>query len=156
MNLEKLKKLLLGFLFILVQILLFRHLELFGLQPDIVLLYLLWLIMREDRTSAILMAAALGFVQDALLDIWGLNMFAKTAITFFAYRFIPKTDDYQLLIWQAFLLIFIVALFHNIILVGLSFFIEIYTGEYSFWRIVVGNTFYTSILGIILYLFRSR
>ncbi len=150
---EKVKAFLLGLLVILIQILLFRNLKLFGLEPDVVLLYILWLVMRQDRTTAILIAAGLGFVEDALLDLWGLNMFAKTAITFFSYRFIPKVHDYQLLMGQAFLLILSVALFHNIILISLSFFIEAYTAEHSFWLLIFGNTVYTALVGMILYLF---
>jgi rod shape-determining protein MreD len=155
MNLDKIKEFLFGFLILLAQIILFRHLTFIGSQPDLVLLFTIWLMTREDRTSVILIAAGLAFLQDAFLDLWGLNMFAKTAIAFFAYRFVPKVEEHRLLIWQAFTLIFVIALFHNLIFVGFSFFIEVYTGEYSFWSLLFGNTLYTTVVGTLIYLFRS-
>lgn len=155
MNLDKLKVLLSGFLILLAQIVLFRHLTFLDSTPDVILLFSIWLMTREDRTTVILVTAALAFLQDAFLDLWGINMFAKTAIAFFAYRFVPKVHEHRLLIWQAFLLLFLVALFHNSILVGLSFFVEAYTGEYSFWSLTFGSTIYTAVVGTLFYLFRS-
>jgi rod shape-determining protein MreD len=67
---------------VLLQVFFFQHLSIFSVQPDIVLIFLLWYMTKSTRTAAILMAAFVGFSQDALLDLWGLNMFAKTLLVF--------------------------------------------------------------------------
>lgn len=155
MNPERLKNFGLGFLFLLVQLVLFRHLKIYQVQPDLVLIFLIWYAARQDRTSAILMAAGLGFFQDALLDLWGLNMFSKTLLIFISYNFIPKKSK-QLLIGQVFLTILIASLLHNIIFLGLNAIIQNYTAELFFWRHLFGNSLYTAVIAGVIYLFRSR
>ena len=155
MNPERLKNFGLGFLFLLVQLVLFRHLKIYQVQPDLVLIFLIWYTARQDRTSAILMAAGLGFFQDALLDLWGLNMFSKTLLIFISYNFIPKKSK-QLLIGQVFLTILIAGLLHNIIFLGLNAIIQNYTAELFFWRHLFGNSLYTAVIAGVIYLFRSR
>lgn len=155
MNPERLKNFGLGFLFLLVQLVLFRHLKIYQVQPDLVLIFLIWYAARQDRTSAILMAAGLGFFQDALLDLWGLNMFSKTLLIFISYNFIPKKSK-QLLIGQVFLTILIASLLHNIIFLGLNAIIQNYTAELFFWRHLIGNSLYTAVIAGVIYLFRSR
>ena len=155
MNPDRLKDIGLGILFLLVQIMLFRHLKIYQVQPDLVLIFLLWYAARNERTSAILMAAGFGFLQDALLDLWGLNMFAKTLLIFISYNFIPKKSK-QLLIGQVFLTILIASLLHNIIFLGLNAAIENYTAEIFFWRHLFGNSLYTAVIAGVIYLFRSR
>ncbi|WP_138430555.1 rod shape-determining protein MreD [Fodinibius saliphilus] len=156
MNPDRLKKIGLGILFLVIQVALFRHLKIYMVQPDLVLIFLLWYASRQDRTSAIIMAASLGFLQDALLDLWGLNMFAKTLLIFISYNFIPKNTQKQLLIGQAFLTILIGALVHNIIFLGLNWVIVNYTAEIFFWRHLIGNSSYTALIAAIIYLFRIR
>lgn len=156
MNPHRLKNIGLGILFLLVQILLFRHLKIFQVEPDLVLIFLIWYMARKDRTSAIIMAAGLGFMQDALLDLWGLNMFSKTLLIFVGYNFIPKNANKQLLIGQVFLTVLIASFLHNLIFMGLNAVIEIYTAEIFFWRQLFGNSLYTASIAGILYLFRTR
>lgn len=155
MNLHRLKKIGLGILFLLVQILLFRHLKIFQIQPDLVLIFLTWYMARTNRTSAILMAAGLGLAQDVLLDLWGLNMFSKTLLIFIGYNFIPKNAN-QLLTGQVLLAVFIASFLHNLIFMGLNAIIEIYTAEIFFWRQLIGNSLYTAGIAGILYLFKTR
>lgn len=156
MNPDRLKHIGLGLLFLLVQIVLFRHLKIFQVQPDLVLIFLVWYMARKDRTSAILMAAGLGFMQDALLDLWGLNMFSKTLLTFIGYNFIPKNSQKQLLLGQVFLTVLIACLAHNLIFLGLNTVIKNYTAEIFFWRHLLGNSLYTSVIAGVIYLFRTR
>lgn len=94
----------LGLGFVILQIILFRHLKVYEMQADLVLVFLVWYMMRRDRTSAIIMAATLGFIQDATLDLWGLNMFSKTFIAFVGYSFLPKNSDTRLVLGQVFAL----------------------------------------------------
>lgn len=153
---DRLKNIGLGILFLLVQVVLFRHLKIYQMQPDLVLIFLVWYVARKDRTSAILMAAGLGFIQDALLDLWGLNMFAKTLLIFLSYNFIPKNSNRQLLLGQVFLTILIVSILHNMIFLGLNAVIENYTAEIFFWRHLLGNSLYTALVASTIYLFRTR
>lgn len=141
--------------FVILQIILFRHLKIYDMQADLVLVFLIWYIMRRDRTSVIIMAAVLGFFQDAALDLWGLNMFSKTFIAFVGYNFLPKNSDTRLVLGQVFVMIGIVALVHNLIFLGLSSVVENYSAEFLFWRQLLGNSIYTAIVGSFIQLFRT-
>lgn len=156
MRSERLKDFLIGLGFVAVQLVMFRHLKIFQTQPDLVLIYILWIMARRDRTNTILIAASLGFVQDALLDLWGLNMFAKTVIAFGAYNYIPKSSDIRLLLGQIFLLVLIVSLVHNLIFLALNGLVAGYSGELLFWRKWIGNSLYTATIASVIYLFRSN
>lgn len=155
MNSERIKDYAYGLLFIVLQIVIFRHLKFYNMQADIVLIYVLWIATRRDRTTAIIVAAVLGFLQDAMLDTWGLNLFAKTLLTFAAYNFIPRSSDIRLLTGQIFLSVLIAALFHNIIYLSLGWFIESYTTELFFWRHLIGNSILTALVGSFLYVFKT-
>lgn len=156
MSPDRFKNIGLGIIFLLVQVTLFRHLKIFQVQPDLILIFVIWFMSRKDRTAALLMAAGLGFMQDALLDLWGLNMFSKTLLVFITYNFIPKNTKKQLLIGQVFLTVLIVSLFHNLIFLGLNMLMDIYTAELFFWRHLFGNSLYTALVAGVIYLFRTR
>lgn len=156
MNLTRFKNLGIGFGALLIQIMLFRHLTIMQVHPDLLLIFLVWYMAREKRTAALLMAAGLGFLQDALLDLWGLNMFSKTLLVFISYNFIPKGSKKQLLIGQIVLIIFIVAIIHNLIFLGLNSLIQNYTGEVFFWRHLIGRSFYTAFIAGFIQLFRTH
>lgn len=155
MNTERIKNIGIGVGFLLIQVVLFRHLKIFQLQPDLVLIFLLWYMARKDRTSALLMAAGLGFLQDALLDFWGLNMFAKTLLIFISYNFIPKGSK-KLLIGQVFLAILVASLLHNLIFLGLNALLHNYSAEIFFWRNLFGNSLYTAVIASFIQLFRTN
>lgn len=156
MNTERLKDVGIGLGFVGLQVVMFRHLKIWDMQPDLVLIYVLWLITRRERTECLFMAAGLGFVQDALLDLWGLNMFSKVLLTFVAYHYIPKSRDVRLLLWQIFLTVLIAALVHNIIFLGLSVSVESYSAELLFWRLWIGNAAYTAVIATFIRLFRTK
>ena len=155
MNPERFKNIGIGLGFLLLQILLFRHLKIFQIQPDLVLIFLLWYMGRANRTAALFMAAGFGFLQDALLDLWGLNMFSKTLLTFVGYSFLPKGSKKQLLIGQVFLTVLIACILHNLIFLGLNILIENYTAELFFWRQLFGNSLYTAVVASFIQLFRT-
>lgn len=155
MNAERFKNIGIGLGFLLLQLVIFRHLKIFQVQPDLVLIFLIWYMARADRTSALLMAAGFGFLQDAMLDLWGLNMFSKTLLIFMSYHFIPRGKK-RLLIGQVFLAVLIACLLHNLIFLGLNVLIENYTAEIFFWRQLFGNGLYTAIVASFIQLFRTR
>lgn len=156
MNPERFKNIGTGLLFLLLQIVLFRHLDIYQIQPDLVLIFLVWYMARKDRTAALLMAAGLGFLQDALLDLWGLNMFSKTLLTFIGYNFIPRGSKKRLLVGQVFLTIIIASLLHNLIFLALNSLIENYSAEMFFWRHLFGSSLYTAVIASFIQLFRTR
>jgi rod shape-determining protein MreD len=155
MNLKRIKEFAIGLGFVALQIVLFRHLKIFEMQADIVLIYILWYMTQQDRLMAIIMAATLGLCQDAILDLWGLNMFSKTLIAFAAYNIIPKRKEIRLLLGQVFLTILLLALAHNLVYLGLNSVMEQYTAELMFWRQFIGNSIYTAVVGSFIYLFRT-
>lgn len=155
MNPERFKNFGIGLGLLLIQIMLFRHLKIMQVQPDLILIFLVWYMAGKNRTAALLMAAGLGFLQDAILDLWGLNMFSKTLLVFISYNFIPKGPK-RLLIGQIFLTIFIVAVVHNLIFLGLNALIENYTGEIFFWRHLIGSSIYTAFVASFIQLFRTN
>lgn len=152
---ERLKDFGLGLGFVALQVVLFRHLRVYEMQADLVLIFLIWFMMRRDRTSAIIMAAVLGFIQDAVLDLWGLNMFSKTFIAFAGYNFLPDYSEIHRVLGQIFITVLITALVHNLVFLGLSSVVEIYSAEFLFWRLLAGNSIYTALVATFIQLFRT-
>ena len=155
MNPQTFKRLGAGLVIAILQVVFFRHLKIFGVQPDLILIFLLWYMTKSSRTATILMAALLGFFQDAMLDLWGLHMFTKTLLGFLAHPWISKNMDMRLQLPRVVTVVFIAALAHNLILVLLSFLVQNYTAELLFWRHWIGGALYTSVLAAIIQLFRS-
>lgn len=155
MNPQALKKIGLGIAVVILQLIFFRHLSVYYIQPDVVLLFILWYMTKSSRTGAIMMAAFLGFSQDALLDVWGLNMFAKTLITFIAYASVSKNMDVRMQLPRVLSLVLLTALAHNLIFLLLSSFVEPYSAELLFWRQWIGNSIYTTLVAGIVQLFRN-
>ena len=87
-----LRDLLIGFIVVILQITIFRHLGVFGIQPNITLVLLLVWMVRYNRTKMLFLAFLLGFAQDLLLDWWGLNMFANTLTVMTLHSILPKKE----------------------------------------------------------------
>lgn len=150
------KDFLLGLFFIFLEVVIFQHLTFFGINPDPLLIYLLWLSLKYDRFNIIIFAAVLGFVQDALFDYWGLNMFSKTLLFFMFYKLLNRFSNKRLLIWQVAVIILGVSLIHNIFFLGLSNFSNVYaTGSVPI-LFLFGNSLYTAVLGSMLFIFKGN
>ncbi|MEO1021380.1 MAG: rod shape-determining protein MreD [Bacteroidota bacterium] len=144
-----------GIGFVLAQVLIFQHLTIWGSVPDLVLLFLLWIIPKYKRTSILFFAAGLGLLQDALFDFWGMHMFSKILLCFVSYRFIGSRGESRLLLWQIFLICFVCAAFHNLVFMGLSNFVDAYaTGAFPI-LFLFGNSLYTAILGVLLFIYKG-
>lgn len=156
MSTETFRDFLVGIVFILAEVLIFQHLSFFGAMPDPLLVYLMWLAMKYDRAQLVIFAAILGLTQDALFDFWGLNMFTKTLIFFMIFNFVNRWKEGRLLIWQIFLILFSVAILHNVIFLGLSSFIEAYASGFAPIIFIVGNSLYTALLGAVLFIFKGN
>jgi len=156
MNKQILKQIGFGLGVVILQVIFFRHLKVFNIQPDCVLIFLLWIITKQNRTSAIITAAVLGFTQDAFLDIWGLNMFAKTLLVFIAYNPIVKNMNTRVQLPRTLSIVLLASLAHNLILLTLSSLVANYTAELLFWRKWIGNSMYTTVVAGVVQLFRTK
>lgn len=156
MSTDTYKDILIGFSFIIAEVLVFQHLSFFGATADPLLIFVLWIAMKYDRVKLVLMVAGLSLLQDALFDYWGLNMFSKTLLCFIAFNFLNRRKENRLLIWQIFLVIFIAAIFHNLIFLGLASFIDAYSTGFSPIIFILINSLYTALLGSMLFIFKGN
>jgi rod shape-determining protein MreD len=145
----------LGIVFVILQVVFFRHLMLFGMYPDVVLIFLLWYMKGRTRTAAVLMAFFTGFLQDALLDLWGLNLISKILLAFFAQPFIDENMQGRNEIPRVITVVFLAAVIHNLIFLLLSFAVKEYSAELLFWRHWLGNAVFTAIIAGILQFFKT-
>ncbi len=146
----------LGILFVLSHLLLFQHLKIFNAYADPLLIFLVWLATKRKRTGTILFAAGLGLLQDALFDVWGLYMFAKTLLVFLTYNIINKYAQKNLIAWQVFLIMLVIAVIHNFFFIMLGSLIESYSIGISFFSYMFGNSVFTAVIAALLYVFKEN
>src|SRR5690625_138707 len=91
------RQLILGAIVFLVQWLVLGRLQIFGAYPDIVLLFVAWLGIRNGRLSGSAGGFVLGFLLDAVYQTWGIHMFVKTLVGFLVGLF-PANELETLLI----------------------------------------------------------
>lgn len=155
MNLAFLKDSLWGLFFLLVQVILVRHLRVFNAEANLLWLYLIYLASTRDRTYSIVITALLSFLLDAFLDNWGLFLFANVLVVFLSYSFIPRLNEIKLLSAQVFIALISLSFFTNLIFFGVGNLFSLYDSNVHFWESLIGNSFYTAILGTFLYNFSS-
>ncbi len=151
------RQLILGAIVFLVQWLVLGRLQIFGAYPDIVLLFVAWLGIRNGRLSGSAGGFVLGFLLDAVYQTWGIHMFVKTLVGFLVGLF-PANERETLLIQprQAFLGALVIALVHNGLMVML---LALGTGARNTFMVAalwLGSAFYTAVVGTIVSLFTSR
>ena len=156
MSTDTYKDIIIGFSFVLAEVFVFQHLSFFGATPDPLLIFVLWIAMKYDRVKLVLIVAGLSLLQDALFDFWGLNMFSKTLLCFMVFNFLNQRKENRLLIWQIFLVIFIAAISHNLIFLGLASFVDAYSTNFSPIIFILLNSLYTALLGSILFIFKGN
>src|SRR5690625_7342818 len=81
------RQLILGAIVFLVQWLVLGRLQIFGAYPDIVLLFVAWLGIRNGRLSGSAGGFVLGFLLDAVYQAWGIHMFVQPRVGFFVWVF---------------------------------------------------------------------
>ena len=156
MNSELAKDLANGFFFILLEVIFFQHLSIFGASIDPILFFAIWLVKKYERTKLILFISFLAFFQDAMFDFWGLSIFSKTLTFFVSYNFIKKKTETQLLLWQIFMIISFIAFINNIILYGYGSFFKAYAIDFTSFVMIFGNSIYTALIGALIYIFRVK
>jgi cell shape-determining protein MreD len=144
-----------GMLVLASQIVVFRHLNIYGAEPDVLTLFVIWLMSFNSRTVSLLLTAVFALSQDILLDLWGLNLFAKTLSVLVFYAIIPKEDELRPQVLQVFLTILAVVFFNNAVMLGLSVFSEALTSGSRLFQLLIGNTIFTTVVGTFLYILRN-
>lgn len=144
---------LIGLGFVVLQVVLLRHLQIFGAEPDLILVFLLWLCISKSRTTVLLFAAYLGFTQDALLDLWGIHLFSKTFMVFILHPTLNRISKNKFIFWQVLIIIFVSAFIHNTVFFGVTLFSELYSsgGTQLAVRLLI-SSLYTALLGAFLQL----
>jgi rod shape-determining protein MreD len=151
-----LRDLLIGLLVVVFQITIFRHLRVFGIEPDITLvLIFLWMV-RYDRTKMIILAFLLGIAQDMLLDWWGLNMFANTLTVMILHSIVPKKEDSVLGVYPFSLYLALTVFTHQVIMLSLAEFSEVYSLGDAFFGFLIGTTVFSTGMGILVYVLSGK
>lgn len=152
---ENIRQIFIGLGIVGIQTVLLRHLEIFGAEADLVLVFLLWICTKREKTDALLFAAFLGFLQDAMTDLWGLHMFSKTLLIFILHGYLKRNSNTRYIFWQVFLLIVWMAFIHNLIFYGVSLFAGLYTSGSFLWSLLLVSPVFTALVGSFLHLVRE-
>jgi len=153
---ETLRFLMLGLGAVIIQIVLLRHLTVFNAESDLVLIFALWLCTQRPKTEALIITAIAAFFQDALTDLWGLNLFSKVLTVFILHSFLNRTSERSFLAWQIFLIVAGASFLHNFFLYTVSFLSGLFASEYVVVSLLLASTFFTALLGSFLHLVLSR
>lgn len=145
-----------GILFLILQLLVFRHLEFFGIQTDVVFIYLFWLCTQTERTSALLITIILSFASDILFDTWGVHLFSKTLIILMVHGFVSRQAENILQPIQVFSLLLVISLIYNVIYLAIAVFAGLFSFESFFIKYWVGNSVYIAITGTFFYLLKPE
>ena len=150
------RDILIGILIVVLQITVFRHLRILGVEPDITIILLFMWMVRYDRTRMLLIAFSIGFFQDMLLDWWGLNMFAKTLTVMLLHPYVPKKNDSTLGIYPFTLYLTLTVFLHQIFLLLMTLFSDSFALGGSNTLFLIGNTLFTSGLGMVAYILSGK
>ncbi len=152
---ENLRLFFIGLGMVAIQILLFKNLRIFDGEADLVLIYLVWVCTKLDKTESLIFAGLLGLFQDAFTDLWGLNMFSKTVLVFILHSYLNRISENRFIFWQVFLIILALAFLHNLIFFALTLFSETYATGYIIWSLLAVSTLMTAVIGGFLHLVRT-
>jgi rod shape-determining protein MreD len=130
----------------------------FNIIPDIFLILIVWLAIKEGRLFGIFAGFIIGLSLDFVSgDIMGINALTKTITGFIAANFHKEETVNQIVTdWKFIFVVFICALAHN--LIYYLFFIEIEKHNYILHYLKFGITsaFYTAFISVFVYLFQLR
>lgn len=140
---------------VLIQVVLLRHLQIFGASPDLVLIFLLWLCTKHSRTAVLLSAATLGLLQDALVDLWGIHMFSKTFMVLILHTFLNRISRNKFIFWQVVLIVFTASILHNLAFYGVTLYAELYTSGTNILINLFISAIYSALLGGFLHMVKE-
>lgn len=151
-----LKDLAVGVFVVVLQVTIFRHLRIFGLEPDITILLLFWWMSVYPRTRVLLLGFAIGFLQDMLLDWWGLAMIAKTVTVMALYGFLPRREDNLPGLSNTAFYLTICVLLHQTVLVVVAEMSDMFSVDGFLGFFLIGNTVFTVGIGLLAQLLSGR
>lgn len=137
-----------------LQWLVLGRLQIYGTYPDAVMLFLTWYALHEGRQRGSLLGFGLGLVLDAVYGTWGIHMFIKTLVGFFAGMF--AVDERKPLLiqpQQALLGGLVIALLHNGLLVILLALQTEATNSFLIYGLWLGSAVYTAAVAYVGTLF---
>jgi rod shape-determining protein MreD len=127
-----------------------------GVTPDVFLIFVVWLAIKEDRLFGIVAGFILGLYLDFISgDVMGINAFTKTIAGFIAGGFHKKDTIKQII--DEYKFIFVVALcviVHNIIY--FLFLINVEDRNFVIFYLGFGlaSAFYTTFISTFVYIFQ--
>lgn len=137
---------------VLIQSVLLRHLTIFGAEPDLVFLFLLWLCRSRNRTTVLLFTLYTAFLQDMLADLWGIHLFSKTLTLFILHNYLHRISQTKFYFWQVSAVVFFSTLILSLIFSGMALFSELYASGKFLWIQILVSALYTALLGSFLYI----
>lgn len=141
-----------GLAAILLQVMIFRHLELWGVTPDVTILYILAICAVRPRTYALILGGSIALLLDIFLDTWGVHLFCFTILILFSHGIVTTQWENKLLVGQTFLLLLVLAAAYNLVFLLIASFAGIYDTNLLFLNFWLGSSIYTAVIGIIFYL----
>lgn len=152
MNLEWIKYSAVGLFVLFLDKIIFSHLNLWGISFDPLLIYIIWMLPKQDRIPSIYTVAFLAFVQDVFFDSWGLYLFSKSLIVLFFHRYLRDKFETKIFGGQFFYHSLVITLTHNVIFyVFASLTGDYATGWWPFLLLLI-SSLYTSLISFLTYL----
>lgn len=151
-----LRDIVVGALVVALQVTIFRHLRVFGLEPDVTLILLFWWMTLYSRTRVLLLAFLIGFLQDMMMDWWGLTMFAKTSTVMILHGFLPKREDNLPGLSSYTFYLSLCVLLHQVVLVVMAEVSALFSVGGFLGLYLIGNSVFTVLIGVAAYILSGR
>ena len=153
------RRALLGLVVVLLQWLVFRRLPLWGVVPDVVLLFVALTAIKRGRLAGTVAGFSTGLLMDLLINpsTLGLNALVKTVLGFAIGFF--RSDQGENLRLDPFMgtaLAFIVAIVHNGLMTIALALDQSTRTPFLIWGLWIGGALYTALVALVGGLFRAR
>lgn len=153
----QIRRIVIAGLVFLLQWLVLGRLSVWGSRPDVVLLFVAWLALRDGRRSGAIGGFTLGACMDAVYGTWGIHMLVKTFVGFLLGSFaVDRREPLFIQPQQAFLGGLVVALLHNGLLVALLALQTRASNDFMIFSLWLGAAAYTAVVAMIAALFNTR
>ena len=153
-----LRQVLIGLAVVLLQWLVVGRLRLWGVAPDLVLIYVTYQALSHGRLTGAVSGFAAGFAQDVLTNptTFGLHALVKTLLGF-AIGLFRSDQGTQLKVGplQAFLGTLMVAIVHNGLMTIAIALEESTRTPFLLFGVWLGSALYTALLALVISLFRT-
>ncbi len=150
------RDLLTGFVFLLIQASLIRHLVIWNLETDIVFVFFLWLATVRERTHVLVVTAVVALFADILFDTWGIRLFSATFVMLIFHSFLFDPNEQKLSSGSLFTLIFVISLVYTLIFLLLASFSGMFLMDISFFAYWIGGSVYLALTAFILYILKPE